>query len=87
MFAVLYRWPLQSYAPFPHRLRRFRADAQLKPSTEETFRDAWNAMTETIAGKLPSTTPEASARMRACIAHSLPSTPLEVLEDLLGGLP
>ena len=101
MFAILYRW-------------------KLKPGTEETFRDAWKAMTETIkakygtggsrlhrtddgdfvayavwphrehwgaTGKLPSTNPEASARMRACIAHSLPSTPLEVLEDLLGGLP
>jgi heme-degrading monooxygenase HmoA len=101
MFAVLYRW-------------------KLKPGTEETFREAWKAMTETIkvqrgtvgsrlhrtddgefvayavwpsrqlweaAGKLPSTNPEAGARMRACIEQSLPSTTLDVLDDLLGELP
>jgi len=101
MFAILYRW-------------------RLKPGTEEAFREAWKAMTETIkvqrgtggsrlhrtddgellayavwpsrehweaAGKLPSTNPEAGARMRACIEQSLPITTLEVVDDLLTGLP
>ncbi len=43
-------------------------------------REQWEA-----AGKLPSTSPEAGARMRACIEQSFPTTALEVIDDLLRG--
>ena len=101
MFAVLYRWKLKPGTEATFRdawkamtetikAQRGGAGSRLHRTADGEYvayavwpsRHQWED-----AGKLPSTNPEAGARMKECIEQSLPSTPLDVLDDLLGVQP
>jgi heme-degrading monooxygenase HmoA len=98
MFAVLYRWKLHPgtepafreawrSATESIRARYGTGGSRLHRTDDGEFvayalwpsREAW-----TEARNLPSVNPEAGAKMRECIAESLPTTTLDVLDDLLG---
>jgi heme-degrading monooxygenase HmoA len=101
MFAVLYRWRLKPGTEQKFRkdwktmtdaikAQHGTGGSRLHRSDNGEFwayavwpsRQQWEA-----AGKLPSANPEAGAGMRTCIEQSLPSTTLDVLDDLLSDLP
>jgi len=101
MFAVLYRWKLkpgteeafrEAWKAMTERItvQRGTGGSRLHRTDDGDFaayavwpsRERWEA-----AGKLPSSDPEAGARMKACIEESRPITLLDVLDDLLRPLP
>ena len=101
MFAVLYRWTIREGTESELRdawrsmtesirARHETGGSRLHRSDDGTFvayavwpsRAHWEQ-----AGKLPSSNPEAAARMRACILETITTTPLEILDDLLVGPP
>ena len=97
MFAVLYRWKLKpgtestfreawravtetikaERGGFGSRLHR-TAEGELVAYAVWPSRERWE-----VAGTLPSTNEGAAARMKACIEQSMPSTPLDVIDDLI----
>jgi len=101
MFAVLYRWKLKSGTEQKFReawssateaiaARSGTGGSRLHRTDDGEFvayavwpsRQQWED-----ASKLPSANPEAGAKMRECIEHSISTTPLDVVEDLLRPLP
>jgi len=101
MFVIQYRWRLQPgsedsfraawramtlairarHGTSGSRLHR-TDDGELVAYAVWPSRQAWEA-----ARAQPSANPEASAVMRACIAHRYDALPLEVIDDLLAPPP
>ena len=101
MFAVLYRWKLKPgteaafreawcaateairtrYGTGGSRLHRTEDDEVIAYAVWPSRADWEKAQNDSA------TLPDASDRMRACVAVRVSTTPLDVIDDLLGSLP